>query len=66
MKIYEAKTLISAMEERSKQYQSLKEQITDLKKQFHAVVNLGGDFQGKARKPLKIFIRLRLMLQMRG
>ncbi|ASB86791.1 T7SS effector LXG polymorphic toxin [Bacillus sonorensis] len=55
MKIYEAKTLISAMEERSKQYQSLKEQITDLKKQFHAVVNLGGDFQGEGAEAIKDF-----------
>lgn len=66
MKIYEAKTLISAMKERSTQYQDLKEQIADLKKQFHGVVNLGEDFQGEGADAIKDFYQARLMLRTHG
>ncbi|QHZ45104.1 ribonuclease YeeF family protein [Bacillus sp. NSP9.1] len=55
MKIYEAKTLISAMKERSQQYRDLREQIASLKKQFHNVVNLGDDFQGEGAEAIKDF-----------
>ncbi|UOY87274.1 ribonuclease YeeF family protein [Bacillus glycinifermentans] len=60
MKIYEAKTLISAMKERSTQYQDLKEQIADLKKQFHGVVNLGEDFQGEGADAIKDFYQAQI------
>lgn len=55
MKIYEAKTLVSAMKERSQQYQDLREQISALKKQFHGVMNLGDDFQGEGAEAIKDF-----------
>ncbi|KAA6447354.1 ribonuclease YeeF family protein [Bacillus swezeyi] len=55
MKIYEANTLVSAMKERSQQYQDLREQISALKKQFHGVMNLGDDFQGEGAESIKDF-----------
>ncbi|MFT0801855.1 T7SS effector LXG polymorphic toxin [Bacillus swezeyi] len=55
MKIYEANTLVSAMKERSQQYQDLREQISALKKQFHGVMNLGDDFQGEGAEAIKDF-----------
>ncbi|MGM0923934.1 MAG: ribonuclease YeeF family protein [Bacillota bacterium] len=55
IKVYEAKTLVSAMEKRAKQYEDLKEQLNQLKKQFLDIVNSGDEFQGKGAEAIKGF-----------
>lgn len=55
IKVYEAKTLVSAMEKRAKQYEELKEQLNQLKKQFLDIVNSGDEFQGKGAEAIKGF-----------
>ncbi|WP_224771186.1 T7SS effector LXG polymorphic toxin [Metabacillus idriensis] len=55
IKVYEAKTLVSAMEKRAKQYDELKEQLNQLKKQFLDIVNSDDEFQGKGAEAIKGF-----------
>nr|WP_223439426.1 T7SS effector LXG polymorphic toxin [Metabacillus dongyingensis] len=55
IKVYEAKTLVSATEKRAKQYEELKEQLNQLKKQFLDIVNSGDAFQGKGAEAIKGF-----------
>jgi predicted ribonuclease toxin of YeeF-YezG toxin-antitoxin module len=55
IKVYEGKTLVSAMEKRAKQYEELKEQLNQLKKQFLDIVNSGDEFQGKGAEAIKGF-----------
>lgn len=55
IKVYEAKTLVSAMEKRARQYEDLKEQINQLKKQFLDIANSGDEFQGKGADSIKGF-----------
>ncbi|MDQ0861807.1 ribonuclease YeeF family protein [Bacillus sp. V2I10] len=55
IKVYEAKTLVSAAEKRAKQYEELKEQLNQLKKQFLDIVNSGDEFQGKGAEAIKGF-----------
>ncbi|WP_270572970.1 ribonuclease YeeF family protein [Bacillus glycinifermentans] len=57
MKIYESKTLIAAMEKRSKEYQSTREQFVNLKKAFQGTADLGDDFQGEGAENIKAFYR---------
>ncbi|MEC3607731.1 T7SS effector LXG polymorphic toxin [Bacillus glycinifermentans] len=57
MKIYESKTLIAAMEKRSKEYQSTREQFVNLKKAFQGIADLGDDFQGEGAENIKAFYR---------
>ncbi|MBD1382630.1 T7SS effector LXG polymorphic toxin [Metabacillus arenae] len=54
MKVYEAKTLTSAMEERAKQYKDLKEQLEQLKKAFKSIVD-NEEFKGKGAEAIKGF-----------
>ncbi|WP_419881498.1 T7SS effector LXG polymorphic toxin [Peribacillus sp. B-H-3] len=46
MKIYDAKALINAAGERSKQYSDLKEQFNELKKGFSGIVELDDELKG--------------------
>ncbi|WP_438497135.1 T7SS effector LXG polymorphic toxin, partial [Bacillus pumilus] len=55
MKILDAPSLISAVEQRSKVYQKLREEITDLKKALQGVANLGDEFTGKGADNIKDF-----------
>ncbi|MBD1381550.1 T7SS effector LXG polymorphic toxin [Metabacillus arenae] len=55
MKVYESHTLLSAMEERSKQYNEFKEQLINLKEAFNGVADLGDDFHGKGADNIKSF-----------
>ncbi|WP_454098470.1 T7SS effector LXG polymorphic toxin [Metabacillus sp. SLBN-84] len=55
IKVYEAKTLVSAMEKRAHQYEDLKEQVTHLKNQFLDIANLGDEFQGQGAEAIKGF-----------
>ncbi len=57
MKIYEANTLISEMEARSRQYKKTREQFIDLKKAFMDVANLGEAFKGKGADNIKAFYK---------
>ncbi|RHJ05896.1 T7SS effector LXG polymorphic toxin [Bacillus sonorensis] len=57
MKIYESKTLLAAMEKRSKEYQSTREQFVNLKKAFQGMADLGDDFEGKGADNIKAFYR---------
>ncbi|MBM7691679.1 putative ribonuclease toxin of YeeF-YezG toxin-antitoxin module [Peribacillus deserti] len=53
-KIYEADTLQSAAKERAGQYQQLKDQFDQLKKEFNSIVD-NQDFQGKGAEAIKGF-----------
>ena len=55
MKILDAPSLISAVEKRSKAYEQLREEITDLKKALQGVANLGDEFTGKGADNIKSF-----------
>ncbi len=55
IKVYEAETLVSAMEKRARQYEDLKEQVNHLKKQFLDIANSGDEFQGKGAESIKGF-----------
>ncbi|MFC0273112.1 ribonuclease YeeF family protein [Metabacillus herbersteinensis] len=59
IKVYEAKTLISATEERAQQFKESREQVLRLKKQFHDVVNMG-EFQGKGATAIKGFYQAQI------
>uniref|UniRef100_UPI001C92BC70 T7SS effector LXG polymorphic toxin n=1 Tax=Bacillus pumilus TaxID=1408 RepID=UPI001C92BC70 len=55
MKILDAPSLLSAVEHRSKAYEQLREEITDLKKALQGVANLGDEFTGKGADNIKAF-----------
>ncbi|WAT23643.1 T7SS effector LXG polymorphic toxin (plasmid) [Bacillus halotolerans] len=57
MKIYEANTLISEMEARSRQYKKTREQFINLKKAFMDVANLGEALKGKGADNIKAFYK---------
>lgn len=59
LKIYEASTLLSSMNERIKDYQNLKEQLEALKAAFQEIVHLS-DFKGKAADAIKGFYRAQI------
>lgn len=54
MKIYEAKTLISAMNERINEYSEFRDQMVRLKKAFQNLIGLDG-FEGKGAEAIKGF-----------
>ncbi|MCZ0069560.1 T7SS effector LXG polymorphic toxin [Bacillus sonorensis] len=56
MKIFEAKTLISAMEARSDEYKITRVQFVNLKKAFIGMADLGDDFQGKGADNIKTVV----------
>ncbi len=53
--VYEADTLISAMENRANQYKDLREQLLVLKKTFKGISNSGDEFQGEGANAIKSF-----------
>ncbi|WP_180850001.1 ribonuclease YeeF family protein [Bacillus sp. UMB0893] len=53
--VYEADTLISAMENRANQYKDLREQLLVLKKTFKGIANSGDEFQGEGANAIKSF-----------
>ncbi|MCY8467308.1 T7SS effector LXG polymorphic toxin [Bacillus atrophaeus] len=57
MKIYEANTLISEMEARSRQYKKTREQFINLQKAFMDVANLGEALKGKGADNIKAFYK---------
>lgn len=57
MKVYESKTLISAMENRSYEYKSLREKLINLQNAFQGMADLGDDFQGKGADNIKAFYK---------
>ncbi|MCY9262957.1 LXG domain-containing protein [Bacillus haynesii] len=57
MKIYEAESLISAMEVRSHEYKKMREQFVNLQRAFMGVADLGDDFQGKGADNIKAFFK---------
>lgn len=57
MKIYEANTLISEMEARSRQYKKTREQFINLQKAFIDVANLGEALKGKGADNIKAFYK---------
>ncbi|MDQ0221035.1 transposase [Peribacillus cavernae] len=56
-KIYEAKTLISAMEERGSEYENFRNQLGTLKKNFASIIELDDAFQGKGAEAIKGFFQ---------
>ncbi|MCD7036746.1 LXG domain-containing protein, partial [Metabacillus sp. GX 13764] len=59
MKVYDAKTLVSGMEDRAKQYDQLRDQLNGLKTQFQAIVDNSG-FQGKGAEAIKGFYQAQI------
>ncbi|NMD72238.1 hypothetical protein HHO41_18365 [Bacillus sp. DNRA2] len=59
LKIYEASTLLSSINERIKDYQNLQKQLEDLKGAFQEIVQLS-DFKGKAAEAIKGFYRAQM------
>ncbi|MCY8015474.1 T7SS effector LXG polymorphic toxin [Bacillus haynesii] len=57
MKVFEAKSLLSAMEARSNDYKKTREQFVNLQKAFMGMADLGEDFQGKGADNIKSFYR---------
>lgn len=57
MKVYEAKTLITAMEARSGEYRKIRGKFVELRKAFMGMADLGDDFQGKGADNIKAFYR---------
>ncbi|MGE6632450.1 T7SS effector LXG polymorphic toxin, partial [Bacillus sp. NPDC077027] len=55
MKILDASTLILSVEKRSKAYEQLREEMTDLKKALKGVADLGDEFTGKGADNIKAF-----------
>lgn len=53
--VYEADTLISAMENRANQYKDVREQLLVLKKTFMGISNSGDEFQGQGADAIKSF-----------
>ncbi|MDQ0860820.1 T7SS effector LXG polymorphic toxin [Bacillus sp. V2I10] len=53
--VYEADTLISAMENRAKKYENLRERLLVLKKTFNQVSHSGDEFKGAGAKVIKTF-----------
>ncbi|WP_243292659.1 T7SS effector LXG polymorphic toxin, partial [Bacillus sp. FJAT-47783] len=58
--LYEASTLVSAAKTRVKQYQSLKEQLEEVKKACKRVADLDQAFQGKGADAIKDFYEAQL------
>ncbi|WP_243291875.1 T7SS effector LXG polymorphic toxin [Bacillus sp. FJAT-47783] len=58
--LYEAHTLVSAVKTRVKQYQSLKEQLEEVKKACKRVADLDQAFQGKGADAIKDFYEAQL------
>ncbi|MDQ0217381.1 transposase [Peribacillus cavernae] len=59
-KIYEAGTLLSAMDARAEQYHELKDQLNNVKKAFNSVVNLDENFQGQGAEAIKGFFQAQI------
>ncbi len=55
VKVFEAKTLIESMEDRSQNYNDLREKLQHLKKKFTDIVQLDDSLQGKGAAAIKGF-----------
>lgn len=55
MKILDTQSLITSSKQRSKEYQQLREELSDLKKSLEDVSNLGDDFTGRGADNIKAF-----------
>ncbi|TXC89526.1 hypothetical protein FS935_16730 [Metabacillus litoralis] len=55
VKVFEAKTLIESMEDRSQNYDDLREKLQHLKKKFTDIVQLDDPLQGKGAAAIKGF-----------
>ncbi|WP_046510906.1 T7SS effector LXG polymorphic toxin, partial [Bacillus sp. SA1-12] len=60
MRVFEAKKLIEAMEARAKQYQELRDNLEQVKKQCWNVVNLGEHFKGEGAEAVKGFYQAQI------
>ncbi|MDQ0221348.1 TIGR01741 family protein [Peribacillus cavernae] len=60
IKIYEAETLVNAMEERARQYSEFRDQLNHLKKEFSNIVNFDDEFQGKGAESIKGFFQAQI------
>ncbi|QOS90833.1 T7SS effector LXG polymorphic toxin [Peribacillus sp. JNUCC41] len=58
--IYESQTLVSAMQTRVGQYKDLKEQLTELKKEFESIVHLDDELQGQGAEAIKGFYKAQI------
>ncbi|QHZ46944.1 T7SS effector LXG polymorphic toxin [Bacillus sp. NSP9.1] len=57
MKVYEAKSLKSAMEARSHEYKKAREQFVNLQRAFMGMADLGDEFQGRGADNIKSFYK---------
>lgn len=58
MKILDAPSLLSAVEQRSKAYHELQEEMKLVKKALKSVSGLGDEFTGKGADNIKSFMRI--------
>ncbi|WP_226669722.1 deaminase domain-containing protein [Metabacillus litoralis] len=60
MKVYEARSLIESMEDRAKEYSSLREKLVLLRKRFLDIVQLDDALQGKGANSIKGFYQAQI------
>ncbi|MBM7602805.1 putative ribonuclease toxin of YeeF-YezG toxin-antitoxin module [Metabacillus crassostreae] len=60
LKVYEARSLIDSMEDRAKEYSSLREKLVLLRKRFLDIVQLDDALKGKGAKAIKGFYQAQI------
>ncbi|TXC75237.1 transposase, partial [Metabacillus litoralis] len=60
LKVYEARSLIESMEDRAKEYSSLREKLVLLRKRFLDIVQLDDALQGKGANAIKGFYQAQI------